>query len=69
METEVGLGVPVTIGRDSTVVVGIIDGIKLSRNGVERISIEGMDYWFWLSDGWQLLVEEEENEDGSIQPE
>jgi len=66
MEAEIGLGVPVTIGRDSTVVVGIIDGIKLSRNGVERISIEGMDYWFWLSDVWQLLVDEEETEDGEI---
>lgn len=69
MEMEIGLGVPVTIVRDTTVVGGVIDGIKLSRNGVERLSIEGMDYWFWLSDGWQLLVDEEESENGQIQPE
>lgn len=69
MEMEIGLGVPVTLVNDTTMVAGIIDGIKLNRNGVERISIEQMDYWFYLMDGWQLLVEEEESEDGQIQPE
>lgn len=69
METEVGLGTPVTIVNDTTIIGGIVDGMKLGRNGLERISIEKIDHWFWMSDGWEFLVDEEDEADGSIQPE
>lgn len=68
METEVGLGTPVTIVNDTTIIGGIVDGMKLGRNGLERISIEKIDHWFWMSDGWEFLVDEEDEADGSIQP-
>lgn len=69
METEVGLGTPVTIVNDTTIIGGIVDGMKLGRNGLERISIEKIEHWFWMSDGWEFLVDEEDEADGSIQPE
>lgn len=66
MEAEVGLGTPVTIVNDTTIIAGIVDGMKLGRNGLERISIEKIDYWFWMSDGWEFLVDEEDAADGTI---
>lgn len=69
MEAEVGLNSPVTIINENTVVAGVVDGIKLGRFGLERISIENIEGWFFISDGWQFLVDAEEEQDGSIQPE
>lgn len=69
MEAEIGLNSPVTIVNENTVVAGIVDGIKLGRAGLERISIENIEGWFWMSDGWEFLVDAEEAQDGAIQPE
>lgn len=69
MEAEIGLNSPVTIANENTVVAGVVDGIKLGRSGLERISIENIEGWFWMSDGWEFLVDAEEAQDGEIQPE
>jgi hypothetical protein len=66
MDMEIGLGTRVGIVRGDTAVFGAIDGMKLSRGEVERVSIESMDYWFWMSDGWQFISDEEESENGEI---
>ena len=65
---EVGLGTRVGLMRGSTAVFGAIDGMKLSRGEIERVSIEEMDHWFWMSEGWKFITSEDE-EDGQIQPE
>jgi hypothetical protein len=67
-DMEIGLGSSVGLTRGTTMVFGLIDGIKLNRGEIERVSIESMDYWFWMSEGWQFISEEEE-ENGEIQPE
>lgn len=69
MEAEIGLNSPVTIANENTVVAGIVDGIKLGRAGLERIHVENIEGWFWMSDGWEFLVDGEDETDGSIQPE
>lgn len=69
MEAEIGLNTPVTIINETTVVAGVVDGIKVGRAGLERISIENIEGWFWMSDGWEFLVDEEAADDGSVQPE
>ena len=65
---EIGLGTPVMLSRGNTVVIGAIDGMKLSRGEIERVSIEEMDHWFWMSEGWKFITNDGE-EDGQIQPE
>jgi hypothetical protein len=56
--------------EDKVIVAGTIDGLKLNRHGIERVSFGGIDHWFWISDGWQFVdTNEEGEEDGSIQPE
>lgn len=69
METEITLGSYVTLKKEETFVIGAIDGLKLVRGNLERISVEEMDYWFWMSDGWQIVIDqptEEEEENGEI---
>lgn len=67
---EIGIGDRVAITNSAECfVIGAIDGMKMNRNGIERISFEGLDHWFWLTDGWQFVVEEEGEDDGEIQPE
>ena len=65
---EIGLGTPVMLSRGNTVVIGAIDGMKLSRGEIERVSLEEMDHWFWMSEGWKFVTSEGD-EDGQIQPE
>ena len=67
---EVTLGDYAMLAKDDSVIVaGTINGLKLNRHGIERVSFEGIDHWFWMSDGWQFVTTEEESEDGSVQPE
>lgn len=66
-EMDIGLGSYIGLGRGSTIITGQINGIKLSRGEVERISFEEIELWFWLSDGWTALDMEATN--GEIQPE
>jgi hypothetical protein len=66
-ELEIGLNSYIGLGRGSTIITGAINGIKLNRGEVERISFDEIDAWFWLSEGWTVLDMEAAN--GEIQPE
>jgi hypothetical protein len=66
MEAEVGLGYEVTLNKGSTFVTGRINGVKLNHGDIERISLEEIDNWFFMSDGWLFVVD---GEDDEIQPE
>lgn len=68
-ELEIGLGVRVGLVRGDTAVFGAIDGLKMTRGEIERVSIEEVDHWFWMSEGWKFIADEEESENGEIQPE
>ena len=60
---EVGLGSYLSVMKDSTFVTGIINGIKLKDGELERVSFECIDIWFYMSDGW-AFVEQEQQEEG-----
>lgn len=65
---EVGLGSYLSIMKDTTVVTGLVNGIKLSNGELERVSMECIDIWFYMSDGWVFIEQEKEEgeEDGEI---
>jgi hypothetical protein len=68
---EIGIGDFVHVAKDDEIFIsGTIDGIKLNRHGLERVSFAGLEAWFYMADGWQFATTEEEGEeDGSVQPE
>ena len=68
---EIGIGDFVHVAKDDEIFIsGTIDGIKLNRHGLERVSFAGLEAWFYMADGWQFgTTEVEGEEDGSIQPE
>ena len=65
---DIRIGSYVTLQKDLTEITGLIDGIKVNPQGLERVSISCIDIWFYMSDGWkfQSLIEQEEDEDGEI---
>lgn len=65
---DLGIGSYVTLQKGVTRVTGLVDGLKVNEEGLERISIMELDHWFWMSQGWQFLVESEDD-DAEIQPE
>ena len=66
-QLEIGLGSYIGVGRGSTMVTGLINGIKLYQGELERISFDEIDTWFYLTEGWTVI--DMESEDGTIQPE
>jgi hypothetical protein len=60
---QVFLGDYVTIQRGDTVVSGKVEGLKLDKGQLEKVAIEQIDTWFYMSNGWQFLDETEEEED------
>lgn len=65
---DLGIGSYVTMQKGVTQVTGLVDGLKVNEEGLERISIMELDHWFYMSQGWQFLVESE-GDDAEIQPE
>ncbi len=65
---EVQIGDLVYIRNGQTSVIGFIDGVKFDNGELERVSIENMDYWFWMFKGWEFEKVEiqEEEKDGQI---
>jgi hypothetical protein len=64
---EVGVGDLVYIQRGNTSVIGFIDGVKFDNGELERISIQNMEFWFWMQKGWEFqVVDIEEETDGQI---
>ncbi len=55
------LGDRVTLVNAQTFVNGVCKGIVLNDDkSLHRLYIEGMDQAFWMSDGWKVVEEEEE---------
>lgn len=65
---DLGIGSYVTMQKGVTQVTGLVDGLKVNEEGLERISIMELDHWFYMSQGWQFVVESEDD-DAEIQPE
>lgn len=65
---DLGIGSYVTMQKGVTQVTGLVDGLKVNEEGLERISIMELDHWFYMSQGWQFVVESEDD-DAKIQPE
>ncbi len=63
---EIGLNDMITLVKEDTYVTGRIDGLRLKLGALEEISIDHIDMWFYMSDGWQIAVEGDSDE---IQPE
>lgn len=67
---DITIGSYVTLQKNATQITGLVDGIKVTLDGLERISIMDIDYWFYMDQGWLFVVEsDEEDEDAEIQPE
>ena len=65
---DLGIGSYVTMRKGVTQVTGLVDGLKVNEEGLERISLMELDHWFYMSQGWQFVVESEDD-DAKIQPE
>ena len=63
-EIEVGLNDQIMLQKGDTIVAGLVDGIKLNRGQVEKISIEHLGF-FEFSEGW-MAVKEVEDEDAEV---
>ena len=55
---EVRIGGYVELMKGSTIVSGLVNGIKVKEGELERVSIEELD-WFVLEDGWAFVMESE----------
>lgn len=58
---EVRIGGYVELIKGSTIVSGLVNGIKVKDGELERVSIEELD-WFVLEDGWAFVMESEEDD-------
>jgi hypothetical protein len=63
---QVFLGDYVTIQRGDTVVSGKVEGLKLDKGQLEKVAIEQIDTWFYMSNGWQFLDEIGEDDDDDV---
>lgn len=60
---NVFLGDRVTlVNADDTWVTGRVNGIKLDKGQLEKVSIEGLDLWFYMGDGWKFAEEFDDEE-------
>lgn len=62
---EIGLGAYLSVMKDTTIVTGIVNGIKLADGELERVSFECLDIWLYMSDGW-VFIEQKEEEDAEV---
>jgi len=58
---EIGLGSFVGLKKGSTIITGIVNGIKLADGILERICVEELDNWFFMDAGWQFVELGENN--------
>jgi len=64
---DIGIGSYVTLQKGVTQITGLVDGLKVNEEGLERISIMELDHWFYMFQGWQFVAEEADN--AEVQPE
>lgn len=62
---DIGIGSYVTLQKGVTQITGLVDGLKVNEEGLERISIMELDHWFYMHQGWQFVAEEAV--DGEVQ--
>jgi hypothetical protein len=55
---EIRIGGYAELIKGSTIVSGLVNGIKVKDGELERVSIEELD-WFVLEDGWAFVMESE----------
>lgn len=61
---EVGLGDYVSLIKGSTVVSGLVNGIKVNNGDLERVCVEELD-WLAMEDGW-AFVDDSEDDDAEV---
>lgn len=61
---EVGLGDYVSLIKGSTVVSGLVNGIKVNNGELERVCLEELD-WLVMEEGW-AFIQESEDDDAEI---
>jgi hypothetical protein len=54
------LGDRIRMIRGETDIEGRVDGIKLKHGEIERVSIEHLDNWLFMADGWRFVQEIDE---------
>lgn len=64
-EVEVGLNDSIMLQKGDTIVAGIVDGLKLNRGALEKISIEHLGF-FEFAEGW-MAVRQVEEENAEVQ--
>ena len=64
---DIGIGSYVTLQKGVTKITGLVDGLKVNEEGLERISIMELDHWFYMYQGWQFVAEG--GDDAEVQPE
>jgi ABC-type uncharacterized transport system ATPase subunit len=60
-EVEVGLNDQIMLQKGDTIVAGVVDGIKLNRGEMEKISIEHLGF-FDFAEGWMAVRQVEEED-------
>jgi hypothetical protein len=58
---EVGLGDYVSLTKGSTVVSGLVNGIKVNNGELERVCLEELD-WLLMDEGWSFIHESEDDD-------
>ena len=64
---DIAIGSYITLQKGVTQITGLVDGLKVNEEGLERISIMELDHWFYMYQGWQFVAQE--GEDAEVQPE
>lgn len=52
---EIGLGSFVGLKKGSTIITGMVNGIKLADGLLERVCVEELDTWFYMDSGWGFV--------------
>ena len=60
---DLGIGSYVTLVKGVTQVTGLIDGLKVNSEGLERVSLMELDYWFYFDAGWKFVDDSEQEEE------
>lgn len=56
------LGDEITLMRGDVWITGKVNGIKLDKGHLAKVSIEGLDIWFEMELGWKFVDESEDIE-------
>lgn len=56
------LGDWVTIRKNESYISGRVNGLKMNKGELERLSFEEVNGWFSMKDGWLFVIEMEEDE-------